>query len=154
MILGIDPGLDNTGWGVIRYQMTSDRYQLVDCGVIKIKSKDRLKDIFNSVGKIIKKYKIREMAVEGMFFAKNARSALGVSEAIGAIKVCGVRNGVEVAIYTPLQVKMALTGYGRAEKDQVEQMVGQYLKLQKVIQPSHAADAVAVALTHGFTMKI
>jgi len=148
MILGIDPGLENTGWAVV------DGERLIGYGVVKIKSKDRLKDIYNSVEKIIKKYKIKEMAVESMFFVKNARSALKVSEAIGVIKVCGVKNGVEVTEYTPLQVKMALTGYGRAEKEQVEQMVGTYLKLPKVIQPLHAADAVAVALTHGFTMKI
>lgn len=147
MILGIDPGLENTGWAVV------DKEKLMGYGVIKIKSKDRLKDIYNGVEKIIKKYKIREMAVESMFFAKNAKSALKVSEAIGVIKVCGMKNGTEVAEYTPLQVKMALTGYGRAEKEQVEQMVGTCLGLNKVIKPSHAADAVAVALTHGFTMK-
>ncbi|PIZ58823.1 crossover junction endodeoxyribonuclease RuvC [Candidatus Shapirobacteria bacterium CG_4_10_14_0_2_um_filter_40_12] len=153
MILGIDPGLENTGWAVVNYELRISNYKLLDYGVIKIKSKDRLKDIYNGVEKIIKKYKIKEMAVESMFFAKNAKSALKVSEAIGAIKVCGTKNGVGVTEYTPLQVKMALTGYGRAEKEQVEQMVGTYLKLQKMIQPSHAADAVAVALTHGFTMK-
>lgn len=148
MILGIDPGLENTGWAVV------DEEKLIGYGVIEIKSKDRLKDIYNGVEKIIKKYKIKEMAVESMFFAKNAKSALKVSEAIGTIKVCGMKNGIKVAEYTPLQVKMALTGYGRAEKEQVEQMVGTCLGLDKVIRPSHAADAVAVALTHGFTMKI
>ncbi len=154
MILGIDPGLENTGWAVINYQLSITNYKLVDCGVIKIKSEDRLKDIYGGVEKIIKKYGVKEMAVESMFFAKNAKSALKVSEAIGVVKVCGMNNKIMVAEYTPLQVKMALTGYGRAEKGQVEQMVGTCLGLDRVIQPSHAADAVAVALTHGFTMKI
>jgi crossover junction endodeoxyribonuclease RuvC len=148
MILGIDPGLENTGWAVV------DGEELIGHGVIEIKGRDRLKDIYNGIEKIINKYKIKEMAVESMFFAKNAKSALRVAEAIGVIKVCGVKNGVEVVEYTPLQVKMALTGYGRAEKEQVEQMVEACLNLDKVVKPSHAADAVAVALTHGFTMKI
>jgi len=151
MILGIDPGLENTGWGVINYELRISNYELIDYGILKIISKDRLKDIYNGVEKIIKKYKIKEMAVESIFFAKNAKSALKVAEAIGVIKVCGMKNGVEVAEYTPLQVKMALTGYGRAEKEQVEQMVGACLKLDRIIKPSHVADAVAVALTHGFT---
>lgn len=148
MILGIDPGLENTGWGVVEGET------LVECGMIKITGKDRLKDIYKGVEKLIKKYDIKEMAVERLFFAKNAKSALKVSEAIGVIKVCGLNNGIEVSEYTPLQVKMALTGYGRAEKDQVETMVRSCLGLDKPIVPSHAADAVAVALTHGFTMKI
>jgi crossover junction endodeoxyribonuclease RuvC len=147
MILGIDPGLENTGWGVI-----NDK--LVECGIIKIKSKDRLKDIYDGIEALIKKYKIKEMAVESLFFAKNAKSAIKVAEAIGVVKVCGMNNGVEVFEYTPLQVKMALTGYGRAQKEQVELMVRSCLQLPKPISPSHAADAIAVALTHGFTMRI
>ena len=140
--------------GVINYQLSITNYELVGYGVIKIKSKDRLKDIYDGVEKIIKKYKIREMAVESMFFAKNAKSALKVAEAIGVIKVCGMKKWGRCGRIYPLQVKMALTGYGRAEKEQVEQMVGACLRLEETIKPSHAADAVAVALTHGFTMKI
>jgi len=147
MILGIDPGLENTGWGIV-----DDK--LVGCGIIKIKSKDRLKDIYDGVELLIKKYKIKEMAVESLFFAKNAKSAIKVAEAIGVIKVCGLNNKVKVFEYTPLQVKMALTGFGRAEKDQVELMVRSCLQLEKPISPTHAADALAVALTHGFTMRI
>jgi len=94
------------------------------------------------------------MAIETLFFAKNAKSALKVPEAIGVIKVCGRKNNLVVAEYTPLQVKMALVGYGRAEKEQVEIMVREALNLDDLISPSHAADAVAVALTHGFTMKM
>lgn len=154
MILGIDPGLNNTGWGIISLESGTDNIHLNDYGVVKIKTKDRLKDIYDGVEKLIKKYKIKEMGVESMFFAKNAKSALKVSEAIGVIKVCGMNNGVEVHEYTPLQIKMALTGYGRAEKEQVETMVRSCLNLKDEIKPSHAADAVAVALTHGFTMKI
>jgi crossover junction endodeoxyribonuclease RuvC len=152
MILGIDPGLENTGYGVI------DEGKLVACGVIvtnpKDKSVERLEKIYNELQEIIKKYKVTEMAIETLFFAKNVKSATKVSEAIGVIKVCGRKNGLAVAEYTPLQVKMALVGYGRAEKEQVEIMVRECLGLREAISPSHASDAVAVALTAGFTMKI
>ena len=93
------------------------------------------------------------MVFESLFFAKNAKSALKVAEAIGAIKICGERNNIEVAEFTPLQVKMALVGYGRAEKDQVEEMVRRLLNLDENITPSHASDAVAVALTYLCTNK-
>lgn len=152
MILGIDPGLENTGYGIV------DEGKLVAAGVVltdkKDKSTDRLEKIYNDMEGIIKKYKVTEMAIESLFFAKNAKSALKVAEAIGVIKVCGRKNGLEVAEYTPLQVKMALVGYGRAEKEQVEIMVRESLSLEEPINPSHASDAVAVALTHGFMMKV
>ena len=152
MILGIDPGLENTGYGII------DSGKLIACGVIvtdnKSKSVDRLGKIYHGLEEVIKKYAVTEMAIETLFFAKNAKSALKVAEAIGVIKVCGKNNGLAVAEYTPLQVKMALVGYGRAEKEQVEIMVRNELNLDGLISPSHAADAVAVALTHGFTMRM
>ena len=151
MILGIDPGLENTGYGII------DEGKLVVCGVIltdnKKSSVDRLGKIYKDLEEIIKKFKVSEMAIETLFFAKNAKSALKVAEAIGVIKVCGQKNGLTAAEYTPLQVKQALVGYGRAEKEQVEIMVRNTLELDQSISPSHAADAVAVALTHGFTMN-
>jgi len=155
MILGIDPGLANTGYAVLAdSKLPETRYVLVESGMIEVgKGQERLKDIYEGVNKIIEKYEILEMAVESMFFAKNAKSALKVAEAIGVIKVCGLKKGIEVKEYTPLQVKLALVGYGRAEKSQVEEMVRQELSLAELIHPSHVADAVAVALTHGFTMK-
>ncbi len=161
MILGIDPGLENTGWGVIEEKeesLNSKSLKLVKCGVIltgkKNKSEERLEKIFEEVQKIIKKYEIEEVAVESMFFAKNAKSALKVAEAIGVIKVAAKNLKKSVFEYTPLQIKMALVGYGRAEKEQVEIMVKNCLNLDEDIKPSHAADAVAAALTHGFTLKI
>lgn len=152
MILGIDPGLANTGWAVL-----SDEKTLVECGCLKTKITDnsafRLNQIYDELEKLIKKYKVDAMAIETLFFAKNAKSAIKVAEAIGVIKVCGQRNGIEVEGFTPLQVKMALVGYGRAEKEQVEIMVRNFLGLDKNISPSHASDAVAVALTYLFTNK-
>lgn len=158
MILGIDPGLENTGWGIIETGNKKPETRLVDFGVIltssKDKSEERLEKIFEEIQKIIKKYKIEEVAMESLFFAKNAKSAMVVAEAIGVIKVAAKNLNKTVFEYTPLQIKMALVGYGRAEKEQVEMMVGNYLNLSESIKPSHASDAIAVALTHGFTMKI
>ena len=93
------------------------------------------------------------MALESLFFAKNEKSALKVAESIGVIGLCGQKNGLKVTEYTPLQVKMALVGYGRADKNQVEIMVRNELNLEETISPDHASDAVAVALTHNFTMR-
>jgi crossover junction endodeoxyribonuclease RuvC len=152
MILGIDPGLANTGWAVLRDEKT-----LVECGCLKTKisevSAKRLDQIYCELEGLIKKYKVEAVAIETLFFAKNASSAIKVAEAIGVIKVCGQKNGIEVVGFTPLQVKMALVGYGRAEKEQVEIMVRNFLGLKKNISPSHASDAVAVALTYLFTNK-
>jgi crossover junction endodeoxyribonuclease RuvC len=152
MILGIDPGLENTGWGVI------DNNKLIDCGVIlttkKDKSEERLEKIFEEIQKVIKKYGVSEVAMESLFFAKNVRSAMAVAEAIGVIKVAAKNLGKEVFEYTPLQIKQALVGYGRAEKEQVELMVRDCLNLEEPITPGHASDAVAAALTHGFTMRV
>lgn len=149
MILGIDPGLENTGWGVI------DDNKLIGCGVILTKKKDkseaRLEKIFEEIQQVIKKYKVEEVAMESLFFAKNVRSAMAVAEAIGVIKVAAKNLGKSVFEYTPLQIKQALVGYGRAEKEQVELMVRDCLGLEEPISPSHASDAVAAALTHSFT---
>lgn len=172
MILGIDPGLANTGWAVLELvgqsagQPVSSseslvdnnfEYRLVECGCLRTKitdtSANRLNQIYDELDGLIKKYKVEAMAIETLFFAKNAKSALKVAEAIGVIKVCGERNKIEVVGFTPLQVKMALVGYGRAEKEQVEIMVRNFLNLAQNIQPSHASDAVAVALTYLFTNK-
>ncbi len=167
MILGIDPGLANTGWGIVRTREDDEKmendYELVACGVLKTKLEstkengggaDRLGKIYEELEEIIKKYEVKELAYETLFFAKNTSSAIKVSEAIGVIKLCGRNCGLEVFGYTPLQVKMALTGYGRAEKDQIEMMLRSILGLSEGIRPSHASDAVAVALTHGFRLRV
>ncbi|HOZ80719.1 MAG TPA: crossover junction endodeoxyribonuclease RuvC [Candidatus Woesebacteria bacterium] len=149
MILGIDPGLANTGWAIV-----TEEKELIEWGVIKTseKQKDsqRLEIIYDELEKLIKKHKIRIISVESLFFAKNVSSAMGVAEAIGVIKLLAQKNDIQVYLYTPLEVKMALVGFGRAEKEQVEIMVRQELGLEKSISPSHAADAVAIALTYIF----
>lgn len=161
MILGIDPGLANTGWAILdrRSSIIDDReFELIECGCLITKNSDdspkRLAEIYEELERLIKKYDITALAFESLFFAKNAKSALKVSEAIGVIKFCGEKNKIEVVEFTPLQVKMALVGYGRAEKEQVEMMVRNILCLECGISPSHASDAVAVALTYLFTNKM
>lgn len=157
MILGIDPGLANTGWAIINDQFSNSNFQLIKCGCLRTKitdtSADRLNQIYEELEGLIKKYKVEAMAIETLFFAKNAKSAIKVAEAIGVIKICGERNKIEVTGFTPLQVKLALVGYGKAEKEQVEIMVRNFLNLDENITPSHASDAVAVALTYLFTNK-
>ena len=166
MILGIDPGLANTGWAVVKKKEDGEG-ELVASGCVKTRvasgSAVRLNEIYEAIRKLVKKYKVEVIALESLFFARNAKSAIKVSEAIGAIKVCGDRCGVEVVDYTPLQVKMSLVGYGQASKDQVEVMVRNFLfckaesggKKGKVEQmlTQHATDAAAVALTHLFTNR-
>ncbi len=148
MILGIDPGLENTGWGVIDEGV-------VEMGVIVTtrsqSSQRRLEKIFKEIKMIIQKYQVKEVAIESLYFAKNAKSALKVAEAIGVIKIAAEELSVKVYEYTPLQIKIALVGYGRAEKEQVEVMVREELAIKDKIEVSHAADALAVALTHKFT---
>ena len=145
MILGIDPGLANLGWAVM------DEEELVTYGCIETKagekSEDRLDFIFSKVEELMDKYKVSEVVMESLYFAKNAKSAIKVAEVMGVVKLCAKKNGIKVYEYTPLQIKTALTGYGRASKDQVEEMVSRLLNLEKPIRPDHASDAVAVAMT-------
>jgi len=145
MILGIDPGIANLGWAVMNEE------KLVEYGCIETKSgeksEDRLDFIFGEVEELLDRYKVSEVVMESLYFAKNAKSAIKVAEVMGVIKVCAKRNKVKVYEYTPLQIKTALTGYGRASKDQVEDMVKRLLGLVEPIRPDHASDAVAVAMT-------
>lgn len=160
MVLGIDPGLANVGWAILDPSASSgqvNEYELVECGCITTKAKDddfeRLGKIYEILEELIKKFEVKEIAIETLFFAQNKSSALKVAEMIGVIKACAYKNKIKVFGYTPLQVKMALVGYGRAEKEQVEIMVRSILNLESEISPSHASDAVAVALTHIFTSQ-
>lgn len=152
MILGIDPGIANTGWAVL------DCDRLVCCGCIVTGAKDgltiRLKKIIDELQKIVEKHKIKELAIETLYFAKNVKSAMKVSEMIGSIKYWALENGLKIFEYTPLQIKSSLVGYGRADKSQVELMVRICLGLRENIKPSHASDAVAVAITHLHWLRV
>lgn len=156
IILGIDPGTAMTGWGVIEAQDKipgrGNRMRVVDYGCIKTDSKTdfskRLEIIYQELNKIIKKYNPDIAAIEEIFFAKNVKTALKVGHARGVVILSAVNAGLEVAEYTPLEVKQALVGYGRAEKQQVQKMVKVLLCLKDIPKPDDAADALAVAICH------
>ena len=158
--LGIDPGTATTGYGIL--ETDSDSIKVVDYGCIKTSSKEsfsaRLKKIYSDMKKIISKYKPESIVVERLFFGANTKTAMAVGQARGVILLAASQAGLEIAEYTPLEVKMALTGYGRADKNQMQQMVKRLLKLKTIPKPDDAADALAVALCHinsdGFNSKM
>lgn len=149
-ILGIDPGLAIVGWGIVE----SHRGQVrpVAYGAITTPAhteiESRLLMIQNDLEQIINKYKPEEMAVEELFFNTNITTGIAVAEARGVIICTAHRLGVKISEYTPLQVKQAVVGYGKAEKQQVISMVTTLLKLQKPPKPDDTADALAIALCH------
>jgi len=150
-ILGIDPGIATTGYGFIENK--GSNLCLVDYGCIitspKISLPERLNTLFNELSKLIKKQKPDEVAVEEIFFAKNVKTAMIVSQARGVILLSCLKSGMKVINeYTPLEVKMALVGYGRAEKQQVQKMVTTLLNLKEMPKPDDAADALAIAVCH------
>ncbi|HHX58426.1 MAG TPA: crossover junction endodeoxyribonuclease RuvC [Candidatus Moranbacteria bacterium] len=156
VILGLDPGTAMTGWGIIKE--TEKGTETVAFGCIETdKSKDavaRLKEIARDLKSLIEKYKPDEVAVEDLFFFKNLKTAIKVAQARGVLLVTSANANLPVFEYTPLQVKQALTGYGRAEKQQVQWMVKEILKLKKIPKPDDAADALAVAVCHQQSRKM
>jgi crossover junction endodeoxyribonuclease RuvC len=151
IILGIDPGIATTGYGLIENK--GSNLCLVDYGCILTPAKtpvvERLNTIFNQLSKLIKKQKPDEVAIEELFFAKNVKTAINVSQARGVIMLACMRSGIKmINEYTPLEVKMALVGYGRAEKHQVQKMVTTLLNLQNMPKSDDAADALAIAVCH------
>jgi len=150
-ILGIDPGYAIVGYGVLDY--AKNRFSVVGYGAITTKAhtplEERLMDIYNDTLTIIDKYKPDEISIEKLYFNTNSTTAIAVAEARGVIVLASERKGVEVIEYTPLQVKQAVTGYGRAEKHQVMEMVKSLLNLTKVPKPDDTADALAIAICHG-----
>ena len=155
VILGVDPGTATTGWGVVGKKRQD--IELVSYGVIKTEKSEestrRLEKIYGEIARIIKKFKAEEVSLELVFFNTNAKTALNVGQTLGVVKLAAAKSNVPLFEYTPLQVKMALTGYGRAEKSQVAKMVQQTFKLKTVPKPDDAADAVAIALTHCYSRR-
>lgn len=154
-ILGIDPGTGILGFGVI--EADSGKAQLVDAGVIRTPVKEddavRLQTIFDELTEIIAQTKPTEMAVEKLFFAQNVTTAMTVAQARGVVLLCGMQAGLIIAEYTPQQIKQALTGYGKAEKKQIQEMVRVILQLKEVPKPDDCADALAAAITHSMTVR-
>ena len=151
IILGIDPGLAIVGWGVVRFDGV--RFQPLAFGSIQTpagtNTEDRLSEIYDGMNQIIEKYKPDEIAVEELFFNTNITTGIRVAEARGVILLCARQHNIRISEYTPLQVKQAVVGYGRAEKKQVITMVTMLLNLPKPPKPDDTADALAIAICHG-----
>ena len=148
LVLGIDPGIANTGWGVVDF--VGQKFRPVCYGVINTDPDDtlvhRIAVIAECVAQIAQKYEVSHISMEDIFFAKNEVSGIGVAKVIGAITYSAYKAGIEVSMFTPLQIKMAITGFGKAEKKQVQEMCRILLKLDKIPRPDHAADALAAAV--------
>jgi crossover junction endodeoxyribonuclease RuvC len=149
IILGVDPGFALLGYGVIEKD-SAGNLRLIDYGVVSTHAKmpfaTRLKEIHEGLEDVIKKYKPDVMAVEDLFFYKNVKTAIEVGQARGVIILTGIQAGLPIEEYTPLQIKQAVTSYGRADKNQVQQMVKMLLKLKEIPKPDDAADGLAVAI--------
>ncbi|HEY5805994.1 MAG TPA: crossover junction endodeoxyribonuclease RuvC [Candidatus Saccharimonadales bacterium] len=149
-ILGIDPGTGILGFGVI--DAGGQKMQLVDAGVIRTPVHEddavRLETIYQELTDIITQTKPRIMSVEKLFFARNVTTAMTVSQARGVVLLCARLAGLEIFEYTPMQIKQAITGYGKADKKQMQEMVRVLLNLKEIPKPDDAADALAAAITH------
>jgi crossover junction endodeoxyribonuclease RuvC len=154
-ILGIDPGTGILGFGVI--DVVKAKPQLVDAGVIRTPVKqadsERLNTIYDELHEIITELKPQVMSVEKLFFAQNVTTAMSVAQARGVVLLCGKQHGLELFEYTPLQIKQALTGYGRADKKQMQEMVRVVLALKETPKPDDCADALAAAICHSMTQS-
>lgn len=143
------------GFGVI--DVVRGKPQLVDAGVIRTPVKEddavRLQTIYEELTDIIAQTKPQEMSVEKLFFAQNVTTAMTVAQARGVVLLAGMQAGLKIHEYTPLQIKQALTGYGRAEKKQIQEMVRVILNLKAIPKPDDAADALAAAITHSMTLR-
>jgi crossover junction endodeoxyribonuclease RuvC len=149
-VLGIDVGFAICGWSIV--DKVDGKIKLVDFGVIESdKSLDipeRLEIIYTGVRDIIKLFKPTDIAVEDIFFSNNAKTVINVSQVRGVILLGAYQDNLKIYKYTPPQVKMAVTGYGRAEKKQIQEMVQRIFKLSQIPKPDDAADAVAIAYCH------
>lgn len=155
IILGIDPGYARAGWSIL--EKSGQNLKLAKYGCIEtpkgMEHAERLKFLNSELEKIIKKYKPEILAIEDLFFFKNLKTAIKVAEARGVILMTAFNNKLIIKEYTPLQIKQALVGYGRADKNQIQQMVKMILRLKDVPKPDDAADAVAVAITCANSIK-
>ena len=154
-ILGIDPGYAIVGYGIMDY--LGNKFKAVDYGAITTEAGEdfpqRLKHIYDSTCILINSYKPDYMAIEELFFNTNVKTAIAVGHARGVLLLAAQNAGIPVFEYTPLQIKQAVTGYGRADKHQVQQMVKMLAGLQKVPSPDDTADAIAVAICHGHSYR-
>lgn len=156
IIVGVDPGIGRVGWGIIKEEKS--KLKSIDFGCFetssKTKSEERLLQINQFLNQLFKKHQPDLLAVEELFFAANVKTAIMVGQARGAILLSAAQAKIPTYSYTPLQVKQSLTGYGRAEKKQIQAMVKAILNLTCPPKQDDAADALAVAITHAFSYKL
>lgn len=153
IILGIDPGTASTGYGVIKKLNSSEKSRAFRCleyGVIRTlpshKAPDRLKKLNNDLSKLIKKHQPEILIIEHLYFFKNLKTVIPVSQASGVVLLTAAKNNLPVFGITPPQVKLAITGFGRAEKKDVQEKIREMLKMKEIPRPDDAADALAIAL--------
>ena len=153
IILGIDPGTASTGYGVIKKSKTLEclGYDVIHTSP-KMNAGDRLKVINNELSKVIKKYKPDVLAVENIYFFKNLKTAMPVSQAKGVILLTAAKKKIPVWEFSPPQIKLAVTGNGRADKKAVQEKIKEILRLKEIPKPDDAADALAIAVT--YTIKV
>ena len=157
IILGIDPGIATLGFGVIEKDERGN-FRAIDCGVVTTPKEEglpvRLAMLEEGIQRVLEKYHPDEVAMEELFFSKNITTGIAVAHARGVILLTAIKECGKIFEYTPLQIKQALTGYGRADKNQIQQMVKTMLGLKGIPRPDDAADALAVALCHSQTNKL
>jgi len=150
IVIGIDPGIERTGIGIVKKE--SNKYDLIFNKLIKTSSKDsyyfRLNKIFNDFSEILSSFKIDQASIEKIFFAKNVKTAMSVSEVRGILLLALTMNNIPIFEYTPLQIKQSLVGYGNATKDQVKKLIQIILKLDKIPESDDIADGIALAIIH------
>ena len=156
IIMGIDPGFAITGYGIVEYEKNA--FNLKDYGVIVSEASmnlpERLLLLSMKLEELINAYSPDAVSVEELFFNRNIKTAMNVGHGRGVALLTAAKMGIEVFEYTPLQVKQAVVGYGRAEKHQMQQMVKLILNLKEIPKPDDAADALAVAICHGHSYKM
>lgn len=149
-ILGIDPGYAIVGYGIVDYE--ANRFKVVDYGAVTTQAHTpfdlRLQTIYNGLSCLIEKYSPDAMSIEKLFFNTNTTTAIDVAQARGVIVLAAAQGGLDIAEYTPLQVKQSVVGYGRAEKKQVQEMTRLMLNLKAVPKPDDTADALALTICH------
>jgi len=155
LILGIDPGLAISGYGMIKY--SGNKFEVIEYGAVLTDSCEvfpkRLKYIYDSYNSIIDMYKPEAIAIEELFYNKNTKTAMAIAQARGVHILAAVNKNVPLYEYTPLQIKQGIVGYGRAEKRQVQEMVRVILKLKEIPKPDDAADGLAAAICHAHSLK-
>lgn len=151
IVLGIDPGTASTGYGVVG-QTVNGEFELLACGVIRTLPTEpmhkRLHEIFHDLSALLDEFEPSEMAVEKLFFGRNVTTAISVGQARGVVLLAGAMRDLNIAEYTPAEIKQSLTGYGKADKRQMQEMAQRLLGLSDIPRPDDAADGVAIAICH------